>query len=105
MTGTTTQATNVYYLAPPATIIEPAPPASRAFNVRRLRLRLLTSWWRVRLTAREVVSALRRFGRSPVDVDVPFLDQYAELVVTPARRPLGPARILDFAAARQRLRP
>jgi hypothetical protein len=103
MTGTTNPLTNVYYLAPPVTILEPPAPMSRVRSARLLWLRLLTNWWRLRLTAREVASAIRRFGRAPID-DVPFLEQGAELVVTP-RRSVGPARILDFTAARQRLRP
>jgi hypothetical protein len=104
MIGTTHPLTNVYYLAPPAIILEPAPPMSRVRKARLLWLRLLTTWWRVRLTAREVQSALRRFGRAPIEIDVPFLEQRAEFVVAPPRPSVGPARILDFAAARQRLR-
>jgi hypothetical protein len=104
MTGTTNPLTNVYYLAPPVTILDSPAPMSRVRTARLLRLRLLTSWWRLRLTAREVASAIRRFGRAPIEADVPFLEHGAELVVTP-RPSVGPARILDFAAARQRLRP
>jgi hypothetical protein len=105
VTSNTSPATNVYYLTPPVTIVEPPARPSRARTLRLLRLRLLTGWWRLRLTLREIVSALRRFGRAPLDIDATFLEQRAELVVTPPRRPVGPARILDFAAARQRLRP
>lgn len=89
--------TNVYYLAPPIGRSEPLAAALP------LRLRLLELWWRVRLTAAEVTGALRRFGRPPVDAHSVFLDHYGELVLTPTR-PVGPARIIDFAAARKRLR-
>lgn len=105
MTGTTNPATNVYYLAPPVAIIEPSAPAARTLTMRLLRLRLLIGWWRLRLTAREVTAALRRFGRSPAEADTPFLEQRADVFVARPRPSLGPARILDFAAARHRLRP
>jgi hypothetical protein len=91
--------TNVYYLSPPA---DPEWPTSRSYTLTR-RLRLLAFWWRLRLTTREVVAAVRRFGR-PVDVDSAYLEQRADLLVASLRPPVGPARIIDFAAARQRLR-
>jgi hypothetical protein len=98
-------ATNVYYLAPPRTIVEPPARPTPTQTLRLLRLRLLTSWWRLRLTAREIGSALRRFGRPPLDIDAAFLEQRADLILASSRRSRGPARILDFATARQRLRP
>jgi hypothetical protein len=64
----------------------------------------VTGWWRLRLTTREVASALRRFGR-PADIDAAYLDQGAELVASARRPSPGPARVLDFVDARQRLRP
>lgn len=98
-------ATNVYYLAPPATILEPPARPSPRQALRLLRLRLVTGWWRLRFTAREIGWALRRFGRPPVEIDTAFLEQRADLVLASSRRSPGPARVLDFAAARQRLRP
>jgi hypothetical protein len=98
-------ATNVYYLAPPATIFEPPARPSPTQALRLWRLRLLTGWWRVQLTAREIRSALRRFGRPAVDIDTAFLEHRADLILASSRPSPGPARILDFAAARQRLRP
>jgi hypothetical protein len=98
-------ATNVYYLAPPATTFEPPARPSPTQALRLWRLRLLTGWWRVQLTAREIRSALRRFGRPAVDIDTAFLEHRADLILSSSRPSPGPARILDFAAARQRLRP
>jgi hypothetical protein len=91
---------NVYYLAPPA------PPAERArpSGDLPLRLRLLTFWWRLRLTTTEVLDTLRRFGRSPIDNDTAFLEQQADMILALPRPSAGPARIIDFAAARTRLR-
>lgn len=99
----TSPASNVYYLYP-------TPPAqaperrSRPKSGRTLRLRLLAFWWRLRLTAAEVAAAVRRFGRAPLEGDAAFLEQRADLVLAGSRRPAGPARIIDFAAARTRLR-
>ncbi len=97
----TNPVSNVYYLTPPAPPVER--PTRRA---RRLtpRLRLVAFWWRLRLTAREVVRTVHRFGRTPIDTDLTFLEQRADLVLREARPPAGPARIIDFAAARTRLR-
>ena len=97
----TNPVSNVYYLTPPAPPVEG--PTRRA---RRLppRLRLVTFWWRLRLTAQEIVRAARRFGRTPIDTDLTFLEQRADLVLRGARTSAGPARIIDFAAARTRLR-
>jgi hypothetical protein len=92
--------TNVYYLAPPVTVEERPAPRPRL----SLRLRMLAFWWRVRLTARELTSVLRRFGRPPVEPDLDLFEQRAELILRGTRAPVGPARIIDFAAARQRLR-
>jgi hypothetical protein len=90
----------VFYLAPPAPPLERAGPLSRNL---RLRLGLLAFWCRVRLTAVELAAVLRRFGRYDRDADI-FLEQPADLVlaVRPSRG--GPARIIDLAAARTRLR-
>jgi hypothetical protein len=92
--------TNVYYLAPP--VVAEEPPARRSRL--SLRLRLLAFWWRLRLTARELTSVLRRFGRPQVEPDLELFEQRAELFLRATRPPVGPARIIDFAAARQRLR-
>jgi hypothetical protein len=92
--------TNVFYLAPPAPPLERARPLSRSL---RLRLALLAFWWRVRLTAAEVTAVLRRFGRSEQDPDV-LLEPGGDLVLAVRPSPGVPARVIDFAAARARLR-
>jgi hypothetical protein len=97
--STTSPVTNVYYLSPP---VSPEGP-THASPTLMLRLRLLAFWWRLRLTTREVIATLRRFGR-PVDVDTAYLEQRADLILANVRPSAGPARIIDFAAARQRLR-
>ena len=93
--------TNVFYLAPPAPLPERAGPLSRRL---RVRLGLLAFWCRVRLTAMEVADVLRRFGRPDRDADL-ILEQPADLLlgVRPSRG--VPARVIDIAAARARLRP
>jgi hypothetical protein len=95
----TSPVTNVYYLSPPAAPQGPTNPS----HTLTLRLRLLAFWWRLRLTTREVAVTLRRFGR-PVDVDTAYLEQRADLILAGMRPSVGPAQIIDFAAARQRLR-
>jgi hypothetical protein len=94
---------NVYYLAPPAPVLESASRLPRALA---LRLRLLAFWCRLRLTAGEVVQALRRFGAGEGDLGPIVLEQRADLVLAtaPAPRP-RPGRVIDFDAARARLRP
>jgi hypothetical protein len=97
----TSPASNVYYLTPPAAVVERRSQASRQ---RPLRLRLHAFWWRLRIAAADVGAAVRRLGRTPAEIDAPFLDQRAELVRAAPRRPAGPARVIDLAAARSRLR-
>jgi hypothetical protein len=86
----------VYYLpsrTPDLPEIVPAPARWSIFQARAHRL-----WWRVRLTAADVWSAVRR-GGNPVDEDVWFAE---EPPVRPHRRVIGPARVLDLDAARRR---
>ena len=66
-------------------------------------MRLTLSWWRVRVTAREVWTVLRRGGRRWLtDVDALVLAHGGE--ERPRPRYAVPARVIDFAAARARLR-
>jgi hypothetical protein len=97
----TSPASNVYYLTPPAAVVERRSQASRQ---RPLRLRLHAFWWRLRIAAADVGAAVRRFGRVPIEADAAFLEQRADLVLAAPRRPAGPAPVIDFAAARTRLR-
>jgi len=97
-----TRASNVYYLTPSTPEPARAPKLSRRLV---FRLRMLTFWWRLKLTAVETLDALRRFGRAPVtEADTAFLEQRADMILAAAPRALGPARVIDFDAARVRLR-
>ncbi len=90
---------NVYYL--------PAQPVEQILEPPRvtLRARLSRAWWRFRLTVIEIRAAIRHPGGRLFSDDGPiFLDRSAE-VVERRRPPAGPARVIDFAAARGRLRP
>lgn len=100
----TSPVSNVYYLAPPEPAAEPRARLSRGLTPQRLHRRLQDFWERLRLTAAETLAALRRFGRSSVELDPAFLEQRADLILALPRPPAGPARIIDFAAARARLR-
>jgi len=97
-----TPASNVYYLTPATPEPTRGPKLSRRLV---LRLRLLTFWWRLKLTTIETLDALRRFGRAPVtEADTAFLEQRADMILAAAPRSLGPTRVIDFDAARVRLR-
>jgi hypothetical protein len=96
-----TRPSNVYYLAPSAPA--PARPARLSRSL-MLRLRLLSFYWRCKLTAAETWDVLRRFGRPEAPADTTFLEQRAEMILATPSRPLGPARVIDFDAARVRLR-
>jgi hypothetical protein len=101
-TSPMTRASNVYYLTPSTPEPARAPKLSRKVV---FRLRMLTFWWRLKLTAIETVDTLRRFGRAPVtEADTAFLEQRADMILAAPPRALGPARVIDFNAARVRLR-
>ena len=90
---------NVYYLPERRQNETPEIPltASR-WSVRRARAH--RAWWRLRLTITEIVSAIRRGGaRNPLEDHIWFATDDAP---APRRRAVGPARILDFDAARRR---
>lgn len=93
---------NVYYLAP----AEPEPVRRPKLSTSLLlRLRMLAFWWRLKLTAAETWDALRRFGRPEMlPDDAAVLEQRADMILAARQRPLGPARIIDLDAARERLR-
>jgi hypothetical protein len=94
--------TNVYYLPSPAPGAERAPRLAAGLA---LRLRLLALWCRLRLTAVEVGTAIRRFGRVEAEADPASLELGADLTLALVPLAPRPARIIDFAAARARLRP
>jgi hypothetical protein len=88
---------NVYYL-PSRT---PSVPEPLTPEWPSLRVRLRNAWWRVRLAIVEVRGLLRarpRYDLGGVAYE-PLFDE--ELI--PARRSAGPARVIDFEAARRRL--
>ncbi len=92
---------NVYYLPSPITP-EVIKPRSRWTS---LRASLFRGWWRLRITVAEIRSVVCRPGRRLAAPGyLGALDPEANAPVS-TRRPLGPARIIDFEAARLRLRP
>jgi hypothetical protein len=92
---------NVYYLATPEDAAPRTPRLSRGLV---LRLRALSLYWRVRMMAAEIRDVLRRFGRPMAEPDTTFLEQRAEIILAASPRAHGPARVIDLAEARARLR-
>src|SRR2546428_6367609 len=93
---------NVYYLpaAAPVEVPEPLPRWTRVRN------HVLRGWWRARLS----LADLRIGGRGHEDDYSPLLpnlvaDSPAELMERRRPKPSRPATVLDFEAARLRLRP
>lgn len=86
---------NVYYLpvASPAEMV--AEPGWPTFGTR-----LRNAWWRLRLAVAEVRGILRRPRQPGPEAYVGF----AALEVMRVPRRSRPARVIDFEAARQRLR-
>ena len=101
--STPRSSSNVYVLPPPIPVATPARQARRRLPVR---LRMIAWWWRLRLTVREVTDALRRFGRPKSRAERDGFGPGLEAVDLPEpRRPAGPARIIEFDAARRRRAP
>lgn len=97
--STRLEMSNVYYL--PTEPVE-APPRAPRSRWERLRLRVARAWWRVRITSAEIRAAIRRPRALVLSEEaVAFLDR----VGAPRPRFAVPARVIDFAAARARLRP
>src|SRR5205814_4493559 len=91
-------AMNVYYLPARQTETPELPLTASRWSV--LRARAYRAWWRVRLTATELLAVVRRNGqRHPLDEHIWFADEPAP---APRRRSCGPARVIDFDAARRR---
>lgn len=103
MSQNTIRTSNVYYMNAPVKAAEPLRgPEGWAL----LRLRARRAWARVRVTFIEIRAAILRPGRGLfADEGKIFLDRSAELVERHRARPLEPAQVLDFTAARLRLRP
>ena len=92
---------NVYYLPSRQDIAAATPEISlTASRWSVLRARTHRAWWRLRLTLTEVMSVIRRGGpRNPLENHIWFADEAPAPV---RRRVTGPARVLDFEAARRR---
>ncbi len=94
---------NVYYLPVPA-VDEPVVIERGAWTA--FTARLGNAWWRVRLTLAELRAALRRARRRARTPEAAaFFEGFAEVRESPRVQPLSPARVIDFGAARLRLRP
>lgn len=91
---------NVYYLPTRGQTMNETPDFSAVpspWSV--LRARSHRAWWRLRLTITEVCAVIRRGGaRNPFEDHIWFTADPPE----PRRRVVGPARIIDLDAARQR---
>jgi hypothetical protein len=103
MSQNTIRTSNVYYMTAPVKAAEPMHgPEGWAL----LTLRARRAWARVRLTLIEIRAAIVRPGRGLfADEGTLFLDRSAEMLERHRPRPLKPAQVLDFTAARVRLRP
>ena len=97
-TAKLTTASNVFYL-PAIPVPEPLPTPSRW-------ARLTRTWWRVRFAVAGIRLALKP-APTPLfaeDETLALLQGEAEIVER-RHRPTHPARVIDFDAARARLRP
>ncbi len=103
MSQNTIRTSNVYYMNAP---VKAAEPMRGPEGWVLLSLRTRRAWARVRVTLIEIRTAILRPGRGLfADEGRLFLDRSAELVERHRPRPLKPAQVLDFTAARVRLRP
>jgi hypothetical protein len=103
MSQNTIRTSNVYYMTAPVKAAEPmrGPQGWTLFTLRARR-----AWARVRVTLIEIRAAILRPGRGLfADEGTFFLDRSAEMVERHRPRPQKPAQVLDFTAARVRLRP
>jgi hypothetical protein len=99
MSSNVAVSSNVYYLPAPEPVAPPKPAPSRWSSVGR-------TWWRLRFAAAGIRLAFRT-APAPLfteDETLGMLDGRAEMI---DRRPrqTRPARVIDFDAARARLRP
>jgi hypothetical protein len=102
MSQNTIRTSNVYYMNAP---VKAAEPMRGPDGWALLTLRARRAWARVRVTLIEIRAAILRPGRGLFDEGTLFLDRSAEMVERHRPRPLKPAQVLDFTAARARLRP
>jgi hypothetical protein len=103
----TTSKAKIYYL-PAAELAMTPPPVSHWTSLRR---RALRGWWHARLSLADIRLGLWRPRRRPRDDDYTALlrdvidESPAQLIVRRPSRPAHVATVLDFEAARLRLRP
>lgn len=91
---------NVYYL--PARVARETTSAHRPRKTSAW-TRVQRAWWRLSFMTAEICSIVRRRGRHLfLDDDAIVLGRMAELSERPLSR--GPARVIDFESARDRLR-
>jgi hypothetical protein len=103
MSQNTIRTSNVYYMNAP---LKAAEPLRGPDGWTRLNLRMRRAWARLRVTVIEIRAAIVRPGRGLfADDSAVFLDRSAEILGRHRARPLKPAQVLDFSAARTRLRP
>jgi hypothetical protein len=96
------QPSNIYYLP----VLAPATPVAPRSRWDRVEGRLRRMWWRVRFTASGIRAAFR--GPSPAvdEADLATFLAGCTEAVSPRRPPVTRAAlIIDFGAARRRLRP
>ena len=98
MSSNVAVSSNVYYLPAPEPAAPPTPAPARWSRVGR-------TWWRLRFALAGIRLALRPAPTPLFAEDDTFaaLQGGAELIER-RPRPTGPARVLDFDAARARLR-
>lgn len=103
MSQNTVRTSNVYYMNAP---VKAAEPMRRPEGWALLTLRARRAWARLLVTLIEIRAAILRPGHGFLaDEGKLFLDRSAELVERHRPHPLQPAQVLDFTAARVRLRP
>ena len=92
---------NVYYLPTRLATPETPDPLLIASRWSIMRARAHRAFWRFRLTMIEVMAVIRRGGPGSTLQDHIWFADAEEVPVAP-RRTQGPARVLDFEAARRR---
>jgi hypothetical protein len=102
MTDSLPVSSNVYYLPVNPSVTEPKVPEPRTISFRE---RSQRTWWRLTFMAMEICTVLRRGGRQLLrDDDVLAFDRWNDAPERRRPRYAMPAQVIDFAAARERLR-
>jgi hypothetical protein len=102
MTDSLPVCSNVYYLPVNHVVAEPRHMPRHPTSVAE---RAQRTWWRLRFMASEILSVLRRGGRQLLlDDEAMALDRWNDDSEPRGPRYTAPAQVIDFAAARERLR-